>query len=236
MPCHHMAAMAVNGLSRCVCMHHFLGPHDTLLCDRLNYDSSSTYFKKFPTYCAHLFFSGHHRLLLQCIHTLPNSTIILVCIYYRAHQKYDISDPGVNFSNPIFAANFDNEYPLEQEQPPSPSPSPPLHQQQNYFELDEYKDTIQEEFFKTNNFITVWLTVHLLVAVIQCNSLLTYAICYFGHLVYIIYLISMVDCILSVTRFATYYHIVRPSGLCVYIRQSTSACGISTMYHIAHAG
>jgi len=25
-------------------------------------------------------------------------------------------------------------------------------------------------------------------------------------------------------------------GLCVYIGQGTSACGISAMYHIAHAG
>jgi len=29
---------------------------------------------------------------------------------------------------------------------------------------------------------------------------------------------------------------VQPEGTCVYIRQSTSACGISVMYHIAHAG
>jgi len=28
----------------------------------------------------------------------------------------------------------------------------------------------------------------------------------------------------------------KPEGACVYIRQGTSACGISAMYHIAHAG
>ena len=28
----------------------------------------------------------------------------------------------------------------------------------------------------------------------------------------------------------------RPEGACIYIRQSTSACGISAMYHVAHAG
>jgi len=28
----------------------------------------------------------------------------------------------------------------------------------------------------------------------------------------------------------------RPEGACIYIRQGTSACGISAMYHIAHAG
>ena len=65
---------------------------------------------------------------------------LLLWLYYRAHQKYNVSDPGVSFSNPVFAASSDNKYPVEQKQPPSPSPPP--QQQQHYFELDEYEDTI----------------------------------------------------------------------------------------------
>jgi len=59
-------------------------------------------------------------------------------IYYRA-QKYDLSDAGVSFANPVYVTNLSNKYPVEQQQPPSP---PPQQQQQHYFPLDESEDTM----------------------------------------------------------------------------------------------
>jgi len=60
-------------------------------------------------------------------------------IYSRAHQKYDVSDPGVSSASPAYATNLANKYPVQQQHPPSP---PPQQQQQRYFALDESEDTI----------------------------------------------------------------------------------------------
>jgi len=74
--------------------------------------------------------------------------------------------------------------------------------------------------------------VTIIIAIIYCIVIKKCAIIVIGNIQVILIPQARVLCLI-------YTHApsgLRPLGLCVYIRQSTSACGISAMYHIAHAG